>query len=268
MDFLCSPKQRSCARPPVIPPSSSLPLTGPAAFPATRPQNGCHRSQAASAAGLPAVHGHPHGTEHRQPHSPGTQAPQDRQQQEPTAGRGTNGKICNSTRRWEAKAKPRSNPKPWASRCSCHTSHLQCLSLQSCCLQPLRCPTRPKFSLFSTSVPRNKVSTRNAKDNRSTCLKTEWVHSAASELCTQQPQVETSTQKPGFSLQSWAATRQITSCYREAPGAPRCSSVKIAMARQPVRLHALRTAPLPALLPSQGMFIATEPAPPSDAACL
>lgn len=192
----------------------------------------------------------------------------DRQQQEPTAGRGTNGKICNSTRRWEAKAKPRSNPKLWASRCSCHTSHPQCLSLQSCCLQPLRCPTRPKFSLFSTSVPRNKVSTRNAKDNRSTCLKTEWVHSAASELCTQQPQVETSTQKPGFSLQSWAATRQITSCYREAPGAPRCSSVKIAMARQPVRLRALCTAPLPALLPSQGMFIATEPAPPSDAACL
>lgn len=55
------------------------------------------------------------------------------------------------------------------------TSHLQGLSSQSCYLQPSQYPTRPKFSLFSTYVPRNKVSTGNAKDNRSTCLETEWM---------------------------------------------------------------------------------------------
>lgn len=43
---------------------------------------------------------------------------------------------------------------------------------------------------------------------------------------------------------------------------------KITAARQTVWLCMLHTAPLPALLPSQGTIIVTEPAPPSNAACL
>lgn len=263
MDFLCSPKQRSCARRPAIPPSSSLPLMGQQLSQLLDPRMAATEAKQVQGA-IPMAQSTTSLT------AQGPKRHGDRQQQEPTAGRGTNGKICNSTQRWEAKQSLAPTPSHGLPTSPASTSHPQCLSSWSCYLQPSQRPTRPKLSLFSTKVPRNKVSTRNTKDKRSTCLEAEWARSAASEPCAQQPQVETTARRNPASPSSPGppAGRTLLVQGDTQSSEMQLYPVKSTMARQSVRLHALHTAPRPALLPSQGTFIAIEPAPPSDIACL
>lgn len=172
MDFLCSLKQRSCARPPAILSGSSLPLSGPAAPQPPDPRMAAMEAEQAVLQGCQQVHGAVPMAQSTGSTTPqGPECHRDRQQQEQE-------QIAKSASQHGA-GKPKQSltatPSHRLPAAPASTSHLQGLSSQSCYLQPSQYPTRPKFSLFSTYVPRNKVSTGNAKDNRSTCLETEWM---------------------------------------------------------------------------------------------
>lgn len=326
MDFLCSLKQRSCARPPAILSGSSLPLSGPAAPQPPDPRMAAMEAEQAVLQGCQQVHGAVPTAQSIGSTTPqGPECHRDRQQQEQE-------QIAKSASQHGA-GKPKQSlaatPSHRLPAAPASTSHLQGLSSQSCYLQPSQYPTRPKFSVFHLCSKKQsqhrkcqgqqKHLFRNRMDGERTAHRPKQGKARAGQgqyaravvyswlvllmtLCNGAPQCHISIRCPlkPHSTEEMEHTQQQVS---PAPSSPRwrkqhtepqllpavlgCHQAerllvqgdtwssetqlcpaKITAARQTVWLCMLHTAPLPALLPSQGTIIVTEPAPPSNAACL